>query len=103
MPTPDTRTINEQVRDFSRDFAQQKIREQASALRRLADRFDHTAEDLGRVPSAGRASFMLPAQQLIHEHATWLMNAKLDTIVQYAAEADTAAALAKAEKEGIPK
>lgn len=94
----DTRpSLNEQVRDFSREHAQTLIRKQAEDLQRLAQKFEQAADDLDRVPAPGVATHLWPVQQLLHEHAVWLMNARLDSIVQHAAEADIAAALLAAE------
>lgn len=79
LPTPS---------EFSTQHAQRRIRVNASDLRRLAEKFDRIADDLGRVPAPGLRRAGEVAGQIIHEHAVWLMNAQLHVAVQYAAEAD---------------
>lgn len=74
---------------WHRKHAQDRIRGNAADLRRLADKYDRIAADLDAVPAPGRATHLGVAQEIIHEHATWLSNAHLEIALQYAARADT--------------
>lgn len=82
--------------EYSSEYAQGRLRTNAADLRTLADKFDRIAAELDQVPSPGRARHVDVAVQAIHEHATWLANAHLESAVRYAAEADIYAAAERA-------
>lgn len=82
--------------EWTRGFAQDRIRTAAAGLRDLADKFDRCADELDKVPTPGRATHVNVAVAVCHEHATWLANARLEDAIRYAAEADVAAEREKA-------
>jgi hypothetical protein len=83
------------VEQHSREYTQKRLRTNAIDLRELADVFDKVAVLMDRVGTPGHPNYSTIAAEAVHEHAAWLMNAHLDTVMRYAAEADVARAQGK--------